>query len=341
MMLGIIIGYFYGKGLILCPNNKLRYFDILDGLKEEFDSKFFCGLDKKGNVNVCGCIEDDCIASYSIDKKDKYKAVLEKRFSSDDTIQGEFSEELSYFIKHKKEAATYDAGQILKEITDYVLGLDIDSILSTYRIEEVKEVEPNRGQSGATTSGVRYSIQTEDAYIKSILPLRTATHISYNPGRREDLKIEDSYKKRLSDKETQNLIVFKTQYSTINHINYLVNKRINKDIKSLFENEKRRNDILSVLSTNYPVETIGYIINRRWPHMSPRMLCVKYNNEFDGTNFDIFGHKDSSKKQYYEKKRRIAYKAWLKRREDNYDTWDPEQEVMTALMNGCGEYFGY
>ena len=75
--------------------------------------------------------------------------------------------------------------------------------------------------------------------------------------------------------------------------------------------------------------------------MSPRMLCVKYNNEFDGTNFDIFGHKDSSKKQYYEKKRRIAYKAWLKRREDNYDTWDPEQEVMTALMNGCGEYFGY
>ena len=47
MNLGIIIGYFYGKGLILCSNNKLRYFDILDGLKEEFDQKYFCGCDKK------------------------------------------------------------------------------------------------------------------------------------------------------------------------------------------------------------------------------------------------------------------------------------------------------
>ena len=28
MNLGVIIGYFYGKGLILCPNNKLRYFDV-------------------------------------------------------------------------------------------------------------------------------------------------------------------------------------------------------------------------------------------------------------------------------------------------------------------------
>ena len=337
MNLGIIIGYFYGKGLILCSNNKLRYFDILDGLKEEFDQKFFCGCDKKNNVNVCGYIDDDCIASYTVDKKDKYKAILGKRYSSNDTFQGSFSDELSYVIKHPKDKyVTYDASHILKEITDYVLALDIDSILSTYKIEEFKEVDPNRGRDGATTFGVRYTVQTDDLYIKSILPLRTKTDIYYFAG-----KVEDSYNKRLHDEEAKNISIFKTKYSAYEHINFLASKRINSEFKSLIEDEKKRTKILNVISANYPVETIGYIINHRWPHMSPRMLCVKYNNEFDGTNFDIFGYKFSSKKRYYEKKARIAYRAWLKKREDNYDTWDPEQEVMNALMNGCGDYFGY
>ncbi len=337
MKLGVIIGYFYGKGLILCPNNKLRYFDICDEIIKEYRQKRGLHHDKKGNVYVSAYIDECRIASYTKDKDDKFKVFLQKIYRPEDIIKGTFSEELSYAIKHSEmNTVSYDARLIMKEITEYVCSLDIESILATYKIEEFKLTDPYKGKSGATTFGVRYTIQTEDAYIKSILPLMTKTDTRYYTA-----KTEDCYTKRLIEEEAKNLSLFNKRYSTINHINYLASKQINNDVNNIIDNEKKKQSILRVLSANYPVETIGRIINRRWPHMPPRMLCIKYNNEFDGTNFDIFGHKNSSKKRYYEKKARIAYRAWLKKREEDYGTWDPEQEVMNALMNGCGDYFGY
>ncbi len=339
MNLGVIIGYFYGKGLILCPNNKLRYFDVSEEDKEQFKKMAHYNGDRNGNVFVRDYIAKCSIASYSIDKKDKYKVVLEKEYGLEDELKGSFSKELSYVLKdsHKK-IDSFDVKFILEEVTKYVQSIDIESILATYKIEEYKSVNPGKGRDGTTEYGIRYTIQTDDTYIKSILPLHSKSNVVYFVSGR----VEDSYSKRLFDEEKINIAIFKSKYSTADHIIFLASNKINNDIKSYIEKEKEYISIIRSLSANYPVEIIGYIINKKWPHMSPRMLCIKYNNVFDGTNFDIFGYKDSAKKRFLEKKNRIAYSNWLNYRKDRlFNTCDSENEVMRALRNGCGDYFGY
>lgn len=73
--------------------------------------------------------------------------------------------------------------------------------------------------------------------------------------------------------------------------------------------------------------------------MSPQMLCKKYNNEFDGTNYAIFGKEYNARKRYKEKQ--AMYNPQRKRSSYYYNSWDPESEIMRALYNGCGEYYGF
>lgn len=84
MQIGVILGYFYGKGLILCPYNTLRYFDLNDdiyySIKKEIGWNFH--EDKKNNVHLVGGIKEKFVALFDISSKDKYKVEIKKCFNA-------------------------------------------------------------------------------------------------------------------------------------------------------------------------------------------------------------------------------------------------------------------
>lgn len=330
MKTGIILGYFYGYGLIFCYNNKLRFFEIDENFRSQFDRNEYWNKDRKGNVNIAYNIRKELLATYEVDKDNPNMVVIHQRYNSadDKTV---FDEDLVWYIENQfMSKVTYRPSSSIAKILQYVKDFDLNEALASYQVVEFQET---------LEDGEYHYLQgkrniTDDAYIKSLCPTY------YSIGSNSSTHPSD-YSKRLLEKEEEDKEIIKHQYSKEDHLRYLLFSRIDEEVK---ENEVRVQKKCKV-EILYPYSRICEILNRVWPHMSAQTLCRKYNNEFDGNNVEIFGKKRSSKRKRMEKIREYRFNQYLKRKKSLRDAhesyYDPESEVMDALENGNGDYFGY
>lgn len=318
--IGILIGIFYGKGLILCPNNKLRYFDYDDDIYYFFRNMGWtmnCTDDKKKNVMVYGDIFEGCIAEYEDIPQEKYKVKILKRFKNAEELKSIDDSLYSYFQTENKK---FNPQNEIDSIMYIANKTNLEEVLETYR---VYLYETNECKT------LCYTIETSNKYIHYLL-----SGIQKYNEEFINTKYKDAIVTRQTEIEEKYKETARSKYSLIDHIKYLMHHDF---LSNLSSHEKRLNNRLEI-DNKYPVYEIFYLIKKNWPHMKAELLCRKYNDIYDGYNYEIFGKKYSSRKEYLKRRQNSFY---TKKFSHNMYSWDPESDVMDALMHGDPECFGF
>lgn len=300
--------------------NKLRYYDLTDEIFRLFKEKSwhkYCTEDKKDNVYVYGYIYEECIAEYEDVPQEKYKVKILQRIKDTEQLKSIDNTLYSYF---QCRNIMFDGKREFSTLLHQANNTNIDTILKTYRVYLYET--PDR-------KTLCYTVDTEDIYIRHLLGGIQKYNEEYLNTNFKDAVVTRQYD--LEKKYTESA---KSKYSFINHIKYLFDfvyvpkaESYECKLKEVYEIEKK-----------YPVYDIYYLIDKNWPHMKAELLCRKYNDIYDGYNFEVFGKKYSSRKEYLKRRQKSMYR---KKRFYDMGTWDPESEIMNSLMYGDPEVYGF